>query len=213
MQHRARRGAWVGPQHREEVRVCVPLVQEERLVQPCGEAELQLERPALLGGRREIPEVVEPAFTRGDDHRIRDKRGEPRRIGVAERRRVVRMHAGSRAQEVRVWPAERDGLLRVVERASPSRPSPRRQRRAPARARPRGPRRSCRARGSRRCRRARERSPSGVPPQAARSAVVTGWRAARNAGRNPPTMPIDDGDDQAIDDERGRDCEAETRPA
>ncbi len=213
MQHRARRGARVGAQHREEVGVRVALVQEERLVQPRGEAELELERPALVGGRREIPEVVEPAFARGDDHRVARASSASRAgVGVAEStprgadaRRRSRAGSPGGAGRAR-WPSP------CRRASSRSRPSPRRQRRAPARARPRGPRRSCRARGWRRCRRARGGHRLGAA-QAARSAVVTGRRAARSAGRKPPTMPIATAMIEAVDDERGRDREAGTRPA
>ena len=70
MQHGPRRGARVLPQHREKIRLRIALVQEEGLLLPLRKAKLQFECPPLLGRRREIPEIVEPAFTRRDDHGI-----------------------------------------------------------------------------------------------------------------------------------------------
>ena len=115
MQDGTARDVRVVAQHRQEVAARIPLVQEERLVESRGEAELELERTALLGGRREVPEVVESALACRNHQRVAGELGEPRGIRVAQRRRVVRMHAGRRAQDLRMPTAERNGLLRVGE--------------------------------------------------------------------------------------------------
>ena len=119
MQHGPRRGARVRPKHRDEIRLGIALVQEEGLVPPLGEAKLQLECTPLLGWRREIPEIVEPAFAGRDDHRVGRavRRAVPTSL-VLQARRMVRVHARGRAKMPGMLPAERDGPVRVVERAA-----------------------------------------------------------------------------------------------
>ena len=83
---------------RAEVGVRVPLVQEERLAQLGGERELGLERAALVGARREVAEVVEPAFAQRDEAGVlRDVADQRLEVGVPVGR-VVRMQAGGRRQ-------------------------------------------------------------------------------------------------------------------
>src|SRR4051812_16014925 len=54
--------------NRNEILMRIALMQEHRLADACGNAELLRERSALHIARREIAEVVEPAFT--DSHRF-----------------------------------------------------------------------------------------------------------------------------------------------
>ena len=59
------------------------------------------EGATLLGRRREIPVIVEAAFPGRDRHRIGEQLREPRRVAFPQRRRMMRVHAGGRAQHVR----------------------------------------------------------------------------------------------------------------
>jgi hypothetical protein len=100
----------------EEVRVRVALVQEHRFTNLRGEFQLGVEGALLRGVRREISEVVEPAFTHRDDL------GLPRQLrklaGVlrCQLRRVVRMHPRGREQLLRPRACQRDGPVRALER-------------------------------------------------------------------------------------------------
>ena len=118
MQHATRSRLGMRPKHRDEIGVCVALVKKEMPAQLFAEGELQLERTALLLWRREIPEVVEPAFARRDDHRVRQQFGEPSRIAVLQRRGMVRVHASGRAKTPGMAPAQGNRLFRIVERAA-----------------------------------------------------------------------------------------------
>ena len=84
----------------------------------CGEPELQLESAALLGGRREVPEVVEPAFAGGDHPGIAQEFGQAAGVGVPQSRRVMGVHSGSRAEHPGIAASEGNRLVRVVERAA-----------------------------------------------------------------------------------------------
>ena len=86
----------------------------KRLLLPFRQGELQLESPPLLGRRREIPEVVETAFTGCDDHRI-GSCAPSRSASSLQARRVVRVDTGGRAKALRMLPAERNGPVSVVQ--------------------------------------------------------------------------------------------------
>ena len=65
-------------QDRNEILVRVALMQEHRLAQLDGELQLLAKRCQLRLARREIAEVIEPAFADGDDFRLpRQRRAVP----------------------------------------------------------------------------------------------------------------------------------------
>jgi hypothetical protein len=86
----------------EEIVVSVALVQEHRFARRGRELELPRERAALQIARREITEIVEPAFAHGDDVWVARERLQCRQGFGGQVRRVMRMHAGGGEQHARM---------------------------------------------------------------------------------------------------------------
>ena len=111
---RRRDAAFVLAQDRDEIGVRIALVQKQRLAGVDRDVELALERPALRRARREIAEVVQPAFADRHHFRPHDQRAH---LGIGLGGvfgRVVRMHAGGRVQHARVRAREFERLRRAL---------------------------------------------------------------------------------------------------
>ncbi len=194
--------ARVRAQHGEEIRLRVALVQEERLA-----AAVRRGRAAARMRGAARPAARSSGSSRARIRRPR--RPSDRRAASAsrpaspscERRRMVRVDAGRRAQQV----ADAAGTARwpcPCRRACcRSRSSRRRRPRARARARRRGRRRSCRARGWRRCRPGR--AVTGAAP-------CSGGAERRRHGLARRPQRRQEAADHA---DRDRDDEARPRPA
>ena len=68
-------GAGVLAQYREKVLVCIALVQKDWLAEALRELELPVERLLLHRARGEVAEIVESAFSDGDDLGVAGERG------------------------------------------------------------------------------------------------------------------------------------------
>ncbi len=103
-------------QDRREIGVRVALVKEHGLAHPGCELELPLEGLALRGARREVPEVIQPAFT--DRHHL-GLPGKVLELGRARRSqlaRMMRVNAGGGKQSCRMSACQRQRTLRTRER-------------------------------------------------------------------------------------------------
>jgi uncharacterized protein len=105
-------------QDRDEVRVRVALVQEQRLAQLDRERELRLERRALGVVRRVIAEVVEAAFAKGDKRGIGSKLAD--RIGESgvPVGREMRVKPGGGVEAAAMPLRQRERLARAFRRAA-----------------------------------------------------------------------------------------------
>ena len=97
----------------DEIVVRVALVQEHGLAGGGRDLELPAEGAALQIARREVPEIVEPAFADGDDvgfarQRLQRGQGVDGEVGG-----VMRMHAGGGEQHAGMRARELDRLARA----------------------------------------------------------------------------------------------------
>ena len=100
-------------ENRNEVLVCVPFMQKNRLADPRGQLELAMKRGALRLRRREIPKVIETAFADGHDLVQAGERLNLRKQIVGNVRCVVWVHARRCEQSSRVRTRQGDRLLRA----------------------------------------------------------------------------------------------------
>ena len=96
----------------------ITLVQEQRLARVHGELQLALECAPLRRTRREIAEVIQPAFADRDHFRMRMQCAQLGVAFVGVFARVVRVHAGGREQESRMLACQLQGLRRALARSA-----------------------------------------------------------------------------------------------
>src|SRR5688500_20376444 len=101
-------------QDRDEILVGIALVEEDGLSDLRGDLELPGECAALRVARREIPEIIEPAFAGGDDRGIARRRLESGQGLEGEVRGMVRVHAGRREQNRKMRARQVPGLPRAA---------------------------------------------------------------------------------------------------
>src|SRR6202050_167524 len=89
----------------------VALVQEHRLADASGQLELAMEGLLLRRGRREIAEIVQPAFAHRHDFIVTGELLEFNSGRGAELVRVVRVNSGGGEQSPRMGACERDRSL------------------------------------------------------------------------------------------------------
>ena len=102
----------------DECIVCVALVKEHGQSRFDGEFELQPEDALLVLVRREIAEIVEPAFAGGADPGFVHQAAQFRHVRGVELARVMRVDAGRRAESPGIAAHDRDGGARAFERAA-----------------------------------------------------------------------------------------------
>ena len=148
------------------------------------EFELCPEDALLVGMRREVAEIVEPAFAGGHDQRMGQQSGQRIDIGVRELVGMMRMHARGRTELRGSGGRELDRAARAVERAAGEH--------GLAHTRIPGLGHDLRAILIEAV--VRQVEPDidqqRLHGHAARRASVTGSRAARSAGNRPPTRPM-----------------------
>ena len=89
-------------QNRHKIGVCIALMQEDRLADCSRELQLAMERLLLHGARRQIAEIIEPAFAYRDYLRKCSKLPQLRQQLFRELFCIVRMYARGRKQPPRM---------------------------------------------------------------------------------------------------------------
>lgn len=100
----------VARQYFKHVLVRIALMQKDRQAGICRKLKLRLKGRTLIGARREIAKIVEPALTDGDDGIVREELLERLRAVPVEFACVMRVHAGRGIQYAAVGEGEFGGL-------------------------------------------------------------------------------------------------------
>src|SRR4051812_4737196 len=102
-------------QHRQKVFMCVALMQEHGLAQFACKFELRPECSQLRIAWRIVAEIIEAAFTDGDDSRRLRERCEFLQLRLSQFARMMRMNTSGATQDCGIRLRQFDGLSRACD--------------------------------------------------------------------------------------------------